>query len=241
MMIIDWRYLLWRKWPRRVVETGLLNNNTVLDNAEFMAAYAKLISEAKIMVSLRDMYNLYEQVLRCKKLQGDMAEVGVFRGGSAKLISMFKGNARLHLFDTFGGMPATDGKIDWHTPGDFAATTLEEVQAYLKDYPGIEYHKGLFPDSVDTATASGIFSFVHLDADIYQSTLDGLDFFYPRLTDGGVLIAHDYSSRTCPGVKAAFDAFCRTKNVKAFPVWDTQCLIVKGPVEDVFTAQISAR
>jgi len=240
MMKIDWRYLLWRKWPRRIVETGLLNNNTVLDNAEFMAAYARLIDEAKIMISLRDMHNIYEQVLRCKKLDGDMAEVGVFRAGSAKLISLFKGDTRLHLFDTFGGMPATDEKIDWHTSGDFAATSLEDVQAYLHDFTGIEYHKGFFPDSIDAATASRTFSFVHLDVDIYRSTLDGLNFFYPRLTDGGVIITHDYSSRTCAGVKAAFTEFCRANNVKAYPVWDTQCLIVKGPIEAAFTARTAA-
>jgi hypothetical protein len=170
-----------------------------------------------------------------------MAEVGVFQGGSAKLISMFKGNAPLHLFDTFAGMPTTDQTKDKHQVGDFADTTLEQVQAYLAKYPRILYHKGYFPATVDSEIASRTFSFVHLDADIYQSTLDGLNFFYPRLTSGGVIISHDYSSHGCDGVKAAFDLFCAKNNVVALPLWDTQCLLMKGPPAGPVTAQIAER
>ena len=36
-----------------------------------------------------------------RKLSGDIAEVGVYRGGSAMIICEAKGNKKLHLFDTF--------------------------------------------------------------------------------------------------------------------------------------------
>jgi hypothetical protein len=49
------------------------------------------------------------------------------------------------------------------------------------------------------------FSFVHLDVDLYQSTLSGLEWFYPRLNRGGVLISHDYT--IAKGVRKAFDEF----------------------------------
>jgi hypothetical protein len=234
-------YVLWKKWPWLAIKRHALRNNSVLDNAEFMDAYLNLISEARILLSLRDMYNIYYYVLRCKKLEGDMAEVGVFQGGSAKLISTFKGNAKLHLFDTFAGMPTTDDSKDHHKPGDFIETTLEQLQAYLENYSNIEYHKGYFPNTVDSAVASRTFSFVHLDVDIYQSTLDGLNFFYPRLADGGVIISHDYSSHSCAGVKAAFDLFCGENHVVAIPLWDTQCLLMKGPATSQVTAQIAAQ
>jgi len=37
-------------------------------------------------------------------LEGDMAEVGVYRGSSARLICEAKGNRKLQLFDTFDGL-----------------------------------------------------------------------------------------------------------------------------------------
>jgi hypothetical protein len=80
----------------------------------------------------------------------------------------------------------------------------------LAQYPKIHIHEGLFP-----ATAEPIrdekFAFVHLDVDIYQSTLDGLEFFYPRLSPGGLLLSHDYQ----PGstVAAAFDHYFADKKV----------------------------
>jgi O-methyltransferase len=175
-MKINLSYLMWKTSPWLATKRYYLDNNRVLDNAEFMAAYLELISESRILLGLRDMHNLYHHVVRCKSLEGEMAEVGVFRGGSAKLISMFKGNAKLHLFDTFAGMPATDKTIDHHNAGDFDTTTLEDVQAYLAGYSQIEYHKGYFPDTANSAITSRSFSFVHLDVDIYQSTLDGLNF-----------------------------------------------------------------
>ncbi len=52
------------------------------------------------------------------------------------------------------------------------------------------------------------FSFVHLDVDLYESTLAGLEYFYPRLIPGGVILSHDYS--ILAGVKKAFEDFCMT-------------------------------
>ena len=56
----------------------------------------------------------------------------------------------------------------------------------------------------------------------------GLQFFYPRLSLGGVLISHDYRAISCPGVRKAFDEFLVDKPEKAIPLWDTQCFFVKG-------------
>jgi hypothetical protein len=38
----------------------------------------------------------------------------------------------------------------------------------------------------------------------------GLEFFYPRLAPGGLLLLHDYSSGCFPGAKQAVDEFAKT-------------------------------
>jgi hypothetical protein len=120
--------LIWHKLPWLAIKLHSVGNNTVLNHTEFMKAYLQIISEGQVFLSLRDMFNLYYYVSRAEALDGDMAEVGVFQGKGAKLISLFKGNARLHLFDTFEGMPATDKiKDTQHNFGDFSKTSLELV------------------------------------------------------------------------------------------------------------------
>ena len=88
-------------------------------------------------------------------------------------------------------------------------------------------YKGWFP-----ATAGPVedrrFSLVHLDVDLYQSTLDALDFFYGRLVRGAVLISHDYNSISCPGVSKAFKEFLADKDEAPIEMGGTsQCIFVK--------------
>jgi O-methyltransferase len=154
--------------------------------------------------------------------------VGVYRGGSAKLIASLKGNKRLHLFDTFAGMPSVCADVDKHQAGDFADTSLEAVQRYLSAFSGLIFYKGLFPDSAQSLAATATrFSLVHLDVDIYESTKAGLAFFYPRVVRGGLILSHDYRSLQCPGVKRAYDEFFADKPEPVIELWKTQCLMIK--------------
>jgi hypothetical protein len=143
------------------------------------------------------------------------------------LISSYKGSRGLHLFDTFGGMPEVNASIDLHQRGDFNDTSADSVAKYLAVFPNVVLHPGFFPDSARDLPAETRFCFIHLDVDIYESTLSGLQFFYPRLNPGGYLISHDYSSISCPGVKKAFDEFFADKPEEVIHLWDTQCVVRK--------------
>ena len=73
------------------------------------------------------------------------------------------------------------------------------------------------------------FSLVHLDTDLFQSTYDGLNFFYPRLIKYGCIISHDYSSFGCPGVKMAIDKFVSENRIerKLLQISQSQILLLK--------------
>jgi hypothetical protein len=178
-------------------------------------------------LSIREAYNIYYYLARVTKLKGAVAEMGVYRGGGAKLICQFRSDLPLYLFDTFEGMPDVDSRIDLHKKGDFSDTTLHGVRQYLKDYSNVHYCMGFFPESARSLPKDTEFCFVHLDVDIYQSTLAGLEYFYPRLRRGGILISHDYNSISCPGVKKAFEEFFSNRIEEVLALWDTQCMVVK--------------
>jgi len=187
-------------------------------------------SEQEMLLAEVEAYQIYMTVKRTAAIKGDIAEVGVFKGSSAKLICEAKGEKTLHLFDTFEGLPEVgefdDTKEFWK--GRFEVL-FDNVKNYLKAYPNVYFYKGLFPDTAGPVTNKN-FSFVHLDVDLYECTLNCLKFFYPRMSKGGIIISHDYHQ---PGVKKAFEEFFADKPEQPIelPLYTfrpcAQCLMIK--------------
>ena len=147
---------------------------------------------------------MYAAASAARKVSGDAAEVrGGRRGASAKLIRLALPGKPVHLFDTFEGLPepeAVDGEL---RPGTFSCG-LDEVKHYLGSQPETHFHVGIFPRNA-TPVQDRRFSFVHLDMDLYEGTLEALNWFYPRMQLGGVIITHDYI--VLAGPTKAFDEF----------------------------------
>jgi O-methyltransferase len=153
--------------------------------------------------------------------------VGVFRGGTALLLSALKSDGiSLHLFDTFDGMPDVDQGKNFHKKEDFSNTYITKVQNLIGKFPNHHIHPGIFP-----ATASSVenqqFSLCHIDVDIYSSVLDSCQFFYPRLVSGGVLIFDDYGFTSCPGAKQAVREFSDSLNIREVHLPTGQSIILK--------------
>lgn len=177
------------------------------------------------------LFMLWQYARAARTLEGDTAEIGVYRGGSAKLIAeAFAGSDKvLHLFDTFAGMPDVTPELDGdYRTGDFADTSLEAVRRLFAANDPVRWHAGIFP-----ATAGPVwdrrFCFVYIDVDIYRSTVDCLEFFYPRLVPCGCIMLDDYQSIKAPGVKQAVMEFLRGKPEAPIVTAKGQCVIVKRP------------
>jgi len=171
-------------------------------------------------------------VAETQHLEGDLVEAGVYRGNSAKIICEVKGGKPLHLFDTFEGLPGSMFEpIDSSTkearrqlsPGKYMASLLE-VKENLKQHKDVFYYPGIFPETAKPLK-NKTFAFVHLDLDLYRSTLEALKFFYSRLNVEGIIISHNYTNM--PGVKRAFEEFFKDKPEKIKEISSTQCLIKK--------------
>jgi O-methyltransferase len=227
MQAIELLYLLKPYAPHFVLRCLQLSNNCITQDADFMRTFWTLVGEKRLKVSIRESHNLYTYLRACLPLGGAIAEVGVYKGGSAKLLATWAQGTPFYLFDTFEGMPDTDARVDVHAKGDFSDTSLEGVQQYLAGFENLHFRPGRFPASAASLPDDLRFSFVNLDVDIYESTLEGLRYFFPRLVPGGVLISHDYNSITCPGVKKAFDEFTAGSDIVVTPLFDTQCMITK--------------
>ena len=167
---------------------------------------------------------LFTLIESTAKLEGEIAEVGTYNGGSAKIICEAKRSKPLHLFDTFEGIPEVEEIDAWRfSVGQYAAS-LEALKDYLGEYPNVFFYKGVFPETA-TPVEEKAFSFVHLDVDTYKSTLNGLKFFYPRMCRGGVILSHDYL--TARGVTQAFDEFFEERPEPVIALTGRQCMMNK--------------
>lgn len=186
--------------------------------------------ERKLLLSDHEAMELVMAVERTRKIPGDIAEVGTYKGVSAKLIAEARGNASgktLHLFDTFAGLPDLQDIDRSHFSDKQFVAGEAEVAAYLSAYPDVRLYAGKFPDTSGPIEQKR-FSLVHLDVDLYQSTKDSIEFFYPRMSQGGVIISHDYM--TAPGVRKAIDEYMADKPEAVFEASWRQCFIVKASV-----------
>lgn len=171
-----------------------------------------LLSEQKLSigVDIEDCGRIMNAIAESYLVEGAIAEVGVAEGGSAAIIATINqviNKKPIYLFDTFAGLPVV-GKYDVESAfskGQYFAD-YKRVKEFFKRYKEVKIYKGIFPKS-GKWVAEKMFSFVHLDVDLYKSTYESLDFFWPRITPGGTLISHDY--QTEKGVKQAFDDYFR--------------------------------
>jgi len=191
---------------------------------EFNALYEQI--REYTVVSKNRLFMLCQLLRYANRLDGDIAEVGVYKGGTAKLIAKTAKNKNIYLFDTFSGIPQITTEIDFHKTKDFADTSLHSVKTLLRDCPNVTFYQGIFPDTA-SAIENKQFSFVYIDVDLYRSVKDCLEFFYPRIARGGVMVIDDYDSWAWPGVKKAVLEFLTDK--KEYPIITTeiQCAIIK--------------
>ncbi|MBQ7169861.1 MAG: class I SAM-dependent methyltransferase [Synergistaceae bacterium] len=149
-------------------------------------------------------------------VEGAAAEVGVYRGDFSRAVNHFFPDRKLYLFDTFEGFDERNKAFDRaeelsDTGDDFSGTSVDLVLSKM-EYPGnCVVRKGWFPD-----TAEGVddkFCFVSIDADLYQPILAGLEYFYPRLNHGGVIMVHDFNYEGYKGSRQAVTEFCGKNNI----------------------------
>jgi O-methyltransferase len=194
----------------------------------------------KIERSYRDkvrFYSIWLQLERLKKqnIKGAFAELGVYKGETARMIHEMDNSRKFYLFDTFKGFDNNDLQLEDRndekfSPDNFSDTNIESVRAFIDGNENIILIPGLFPESIADIMEES-YSFVHLDADLYQPTIAALNYFYPKLSPGGVILIHDYN-HTWAGLRKAVDEFAITipENIIEIADWQGSAMIIKNRI-----------
>jgi O-methyltransferase len=133
------------------------------------------------------------------EVEGDLVECGTWKGGMIAAIAEMLGR-RAVLFDSFEGLPAVqpiDGQaaITWQSNTKYNATAAERDAVEAMSFTGVDYEirKGWFADTVPVyAAEKPSLAFLRLDGDWYDSILLCLEYLYPLVVPGGLVLIHDY-------------------------------------------------
>lgn len=199
----------------KINERDCFDENKLIDTREFTDSeyyndYFRYRTFELIADELKDIH-----------IKGAVAELGVFRGVFSRLINKKFSDKRMYLFDTFEGFDLREAEkelslgrceeefIEGHknTSEDTAVRNLLLPEQCV-------ICKGLFPDSVTKQAREENYCFVSIDVDFEDSIYAGIEFFYPRLSDGGILYIHDFNTYILQGVKAAVRRYEEKMNIR---------------------------
>jgi O-methyltransferase len=156
---------------------------------------------------------LTEMASAVKNIEGDYWECGVYNGGSAARIhSVIPSTKKLVLFDSFEGLPDISKHDNFHKKHDFNDVNFDSVKSYFEPHKNVEIVKAWVPDIFSNYIDTKL-CFVHIDLDLYEGYKSTLEFTWPRLSSGGVIIFDDYHAPSCIGSKVAVDEFVSKKNI----------------------------
>lgn len=160
-----------------------------------------------------------QQVLK-DKIDGSIAECGVYKGVLSKFLHTIVPDRKLFMFDTFKGFDSRDSDSFNKNDNRFNDTSVNGVLNYIGDANNIFIREGYFPETV-SGLESEEFALVIIDFDKYEPTLAALEFFYPRINTGGFVFVHDYSSpESNYGCSRALDKFLIDKSEKPLLIPD---------------------
>lgn len=145
--------------------------------------------------------------------EGIMAELGVYKAETAVVLQAIAPKRPLWLFDTFEGFRIDDlrdefGMAKNYDTSSFADTSVALIMEKLNHAGNVSIFKGNFAD-ISSQIPEQKFAFVSIDADLAGPTMAGLQYFYPRLLPGGVIVVHDFNP-DWPALMQAVEQFLTT-------------------------------
>lgn len=180
---------------------------------EFQKLYNTI--KTHTLIDIYQCYELWELVKESAKLKtGAYIEIGVWRGGSAGIITRtlkdLKVKETVYLCDTFVGVvKADETKDSTFVGGEHSDTSEKIVNNLLKKKLKVSNYKllkGIFPEETEKLIPKKEkFRYCHVDVDTYQSAKDIHEWIWDKMVIGGMIIHDDYGFVRCDGITRLVD------------------------------------
>lgn len=187
-----------------------------------LSVIAALLERRRLRARFRGIYRKYrdytqvheavyvdnlELCARFGSVRGCVVECGVWRGGmSAGMVQVLGFDRQYFLFDSFEGMPPAREEVDGSSVMAWQKDTTsptyrnnnrageDEARAAMKlsGAPSFALVKGWFNETLPSFVPPCEIAILRLDGDFYDSTRVCLEYLYPHVASGGIIIIDDY-------------------------------------------------
>ncbi|MFY9101283.1 class I SAM-dependent methyltransferase [Aliarcobacter cryaerophilus] len=178
--------------------------NPWFGDLEFLDIYNQI--KDNTLVDIFRCYELFTLVKQSSKLKsGALIEIGVFEGGTGAIIAkqaeLSNINEKVYLCDTFNGVVKSSEYDPNYYDGEHKATK-NTVENLLQDIniQNTVILEGIFPDETGREIENLQFRFCHIDVDVYYSANDIVEWIWPKMVVGGMIVYDDYGYSTCKGI-----------------------------------------
>jgi O-methyltransferase len=169
--------------------------------------YVHALIRSNTLVDTYRCYELWQLIAETAKLpDGDVIEIGVWRGGTGALIArrckLVGIDHPVHLCDTFKGVVKAGPRDTVYLGGEHSDTNQGAVLRLIRslNLDQVNILQGIFPEDSGHLIGDRRFRFCHIDVDVYDSARDILDWLWPRVVPGGIVVYDDYGFHSCVGI-----------------------------------------
>jgi hypothetical protein len=218
-------------------QDGLLvfNNCDFMKDPSFISAYARGIQAAG-----RDYkwhWRVYTGLWAASyavRLPGAFVECGVYRGFLSSAIMQYLDwnqlDKEFYLFDTFCGLdPAllideevANGRLETHKYDE----CYESVKDNFSEFHNVKLIRGSIPSTLTHVSIDSV-CYLSIDMNCVTPEIAAIEFFWPKLRIGGVVLLDDYAGRGYEPQKEAMDLFAKRMGIHILSLPTGQGLIIK--------------
>lgn len=197
----------------------ILKSKTTLNQAlKLLGLGSKETSQEDLFSQIYEKYNNYTMIpkttfiknlMLCnsfRKIKGSIIECGVWRGGMIAAMAELLGKDRkYYLFDSFEGLPEVkeiDGEAarkwqenkedPWYFNNCKAEISYAEKAMKLADINNYRIVQGWFSETLPKFNVDEEIAILRLDGDWYDSIIQCLNYLYPSVAKGGLVVVDDY-------------------------------------------------
>jgi O-methyltransferase len=213
-----------------------VHNTGFMNEADFIKAEKKGADTGSWANIHWRVHTILWAAFHCKDIEGDFVECGTNKGGFARAIVEYIDLASprkdFYLLDTFEGIPeelltkeeSAAGKKE-HFEKEYTPC-YEEVIKTFAEFPFVKIVKGMVPDTLANVR-SGKIAFLSIDMNSIVPEIVALNYFWNKMSPGGMIILDDYAYVTCDLQYDAHNKWAKEKGIKILSLPTGQGLIVK--------------
>ncbi len=143
-------------------------------------------------------------------VEGNVAELGCYNGDISWQLNALMPDRKLYLFDTMEGFDDRDLAVELEKgfttvkPNEYIFAKEDYLMARLPYPENVTLKKGWFPKTAFDIEDEK-FALVYMDASLYQPTFTGMEYFFPRMSQGGVIVLCGYEDPAYGGIRKAIE------------------------------------